>query len=106
MLQKLRDKVSKANGRRRTRIIDDAEIKDFIELFQALKDDDDIHTIRVYSYSGFVSNSYKYRADITYLEASRNPETKEWSIYASTTDAKRSYGSGSLVTVNGRAYDN
>jgi hypothetical protein len=60
--------------------------------------------IRVYSFDGFVPNSYKYRADIDYIERYYDPETGKKIFTVSQTGASRSHGNGSLVTVNGRAY--
>lgn len=95
------EKVAKANSSRKTRILRQSDIQQFIELVNEATPE--THTIRVYSSDGFVPNAYKYRADISYLQANRNPETGEFEIGASTCDAKRSHANGSLVTVNGRA---
>ena len=96
----LTDKVAKANGTRKTRILRQADVEQFINLVNEATPEQ--HTIRVYSSDGFVPNSYKYRASISYLQATRNAETGEFYIGAGTTDAKRSNGLGSLVTINGR----
>lgn len=97
----LTDKVAKANGTRKTRILRQSDIESFVDLVNEATPEQ--HTIRVYSSDGFVPNSYKYRADISYLQATRNAETGEFHIGAGTTDAKRSNGSGSHITINGRA---
>ena len=93
----------KANGSHRSRIISYREMENFQELVDTYADDENVHTIRVYSHDGFVSNSYKSRAEISVLEARRDKETKEFSVFGFTVDAKRSYGNGSLTTINGRA---
>ena len=94
------ESVANANGSRRTRVLDRSDVELFVELVN--RANDNIHTIRVYSSAGFVANSYKYRADISYLQADRQ-EDGTFHCYASTCDAKRSHGNGALVTVNGRA---
>lgn len=99
-VEELQEKVAKANGTRKTRILSQKDVERFVELVNAA--DEKTHTIRVYSSDGFVPNSYKYRSYISYLQANRNPETGKFQIGASTTDAKRSHGNGSLETINGR----
>ena len=100
MFEQLQDEVKKVNGRRRTRILDSRDIEKFIELVSNASDD--THTIRLYSPDGFVANSYKYWAEISYLQADRQ-EDGTFNVYASTCDAKRSNAAGSLITINGRA---
>lgn len=97
----LESKVQKANGTRKSRILHPADVEQFVELVNTATPEQNI--IRVYSSDGFVPHSYKYRCDISYLQATRNPETGEFQIGAGITDAKRSRGSGSLITINGRA---
>lgn len=95
----LQEKVQKANGTRKARILRPADVAQFVELVNNATPEQ--HTIRVYSSDGFVPNSYKYRADISYLQATRL-ESGEFQIGAGTVDAKRSHGNGSLVTINSR----
>lgn len=91
--------VARANGSRRTRTIKGQSIARFLT---ALAENfDTARTIRVYSSEGFVANSYKYRADITFIEAARTENG--FNVYAGTGDAKRSHGAGSTMTINGRA---
>lgn len=99
-VEELKQKVDNANGSRKTRILHPGDVKNFVELINNATPEQ--KTIRVYSSDGFVPKSYKYRCAISYLQATRNPETGEFQIGASTTDAKRSHGSGALVTINGR----
>lgn len=100
----LQKSVSKANGRRRTRILSQGDVEKFVQLVNENADNPEVHTIRVYSDEGFVANSYKYRADISCLEANRQ-EDGTFHCGAFTVDARRSHGNGSLVTINQRAAD-
>lgn len=95
--------AQKANGRRKDRIVTKNDILRFEEMVNQYLDNREIKSIRVYSSHGFVANSYKWRAEISVLQATRNEETGELVISGFTVDAKRSYGSGALVTINGRA---
>lgn len=97
----LQEKVQKANGTRKNRILRPSDIERFVELVNNATPEQ--HTIRVYSSDGFVPNSYKYRASISVLTATRDAETGEFVIGGGVVDAKRSRGVGALVTVNGRA---
>lgn len=93
--------AQKQNGKRRTRVIDQHEVDQFVKLLRKHRQNPETHTIRVYA-DGFVPNSYKYRAEMTRLTAMRTaPDC--WTIAAETVDAKRSYGEGSTVTLNDRA---
>jgi hypothetical protein len=94
--------AEKANGRRRARTIGREEVESFVALLRKHRRDENVHTIRVYSEEGFVPNSYKYRADITALEATRE-EDGGWTVKALVVRAKRPRGSGPLATVNNRA---
>lgn len=105
LTEEIQKSIDNANGRRRTRLLDAADIGIFFETLNEVGDDPKVHTVRRYSGEGFVPNSYKYRADISYLEANRDAETGEWRIGANTADAKRSRGNGALTTINGRAAD-
>lgn len=96
----LQEMVAQANGRRKNRILSPHDVERFVSLVNNATLEQ--HTIRVYSSGGFVANSYKFRAEISYLQATRN-ETGEFEVGAGTTDAKRSFGAGSLVTINGKA---
>ena len=95
----LMEMAKSANGRARTRTIGKSEAQEILDLVASA--DDKVNTIRVYSRDGFVANSYKYRADIRYFEATR--KDGKLVIGASYGDAKRSHGNGALVTINGRA---
>jgi hypothetical protein len=55
--------------------------------------------VRVYSQSGFVPNSYKWRCQIEYVEAVKDDETGAWKFSVGVGSAQRSGGSGSLVVV-------
>lgn len=99
----LQEKVSKANSTSKARILRPADVAQFVELVNEKENDATVQTIRVYSSDGFVPNSYKYRADISYLQATRNAETGKFEVGAGTVDAKRSRGNGALVTINSRA---
>lgn len=100
----LEKSVSKANGKRRTRVLNQGDVDRFVELVNENANNPQIRTIRVYSSQGFVPNSYKYRADISCLEATRQ-ENGEFKCGALTVNAKRPHGSGALVTINGRSTD-
>jgi hypothetical protein len=99
-LDELLEMAKVANGRAKNRTIGKAEAE--ILLGKIAAAGDDTHTIRVYSRQGFVANSYKWRAEIRYFQASKQVDG-QWIITATSGDAKRSYGYGALVTVNGRA---
>ncbi len=53
--------------------------------------------VRVYSDAGFVPNSYKYRCQIQYVEATK--EESGWQFSVGWTGAQRSRGNGSLLVV-------
>ena len=97
-LDDLMEMAKNKNDRARQRTIGKSEAQDILEL--VTNADDATHTIRVYSSDGFVSNSYKYRAEIRYFEATR--KDGKLVIRAGIADAKRSYGTGALITINGR----
>ncbi len=61
--------------------------------------DGEIKSARAYAGNGaFVLNSYKWRAEITYVAAGM------WGIpHVGRTGAHRSYGNGAGTTINGRA---
>jgi hypothetical protein len=94
--------VKQINSHRRNRTLDVADTRRFAELFEANRDNSEVHTIRVYSHQGFVANAYKYRADICFLQAVRNQVNGSWHIGGGVVDAKRSHGNGSLATINSR----
>lgn len=102
MNTELIEKINKANGKRRNRIITTADIEMFEEIFNERKDNPEIKTIRVYPRNAFVPNSYQYRAEVTIIQATRDTDGN-WQIGAGTVDAKRSHGQGPRVTVNGRS---
>ena len=62
----------------------------------------DWRTIRVYCDDPFVANSYFGDARTRYFQAER--KDGKWIIFADNCSAKRSYGTASQTTVNGRAY--
>lgn len=99
-LDELLEMAKVANGRRRNRLIGEKEANILLDLLEKAENDETIKTIKVYSRQGFVANSYRSKCDISYFYASRRDNG--WHVYAHTTDAKRSYGQGALVTVNGR----
>lgn len=86
------------NGRKRERILYRSDI---VDLLQALVDHPSCKSARSYSRDGFVSNSYKFRADIAVAEASRC-EDGSYTIGLYWVGGKRSYGGGALITVDGR----
>jgi hypothetical protein len=102
MLENLDEIIKSTNGTRKARTLDARDAERFTELFNQHKDNQEVHTIRVYSGQGFVANAYKYRADICALQATRQANG-EWDIRGIVVDAKRSHGNGALATVNGRA---
>lgn len=104
MNENIEQAAKKANANRRSRTISQEDMEKFEQLVEEYKNDSSITSIRVYSGEGFVPNAYKWRADISYLQGLRTT-SGEFSISGMVTDAKRSYGTGALVTVNGKAYD-
>jgi hypothetical protein len=90
------------NGRARSRTIGQKEAQTILDLVAAHQNSPELHTIRVYSSDGFVANSYNFRADVRYFEATRN-EQGEFVVRTGSCDAHRSGGSGALITVNWRA---
>lgn len=98
-LNDLMEMAKSANGKARQRTIGKAEATEILKLVE--RADDSVHTIRVYSHDGFVPNSYKYRCEIRYFEATR--KDGELVIRTGYCDAKRSRGEGAIVTINGRA---
>ena len=99
LTDEIQKSIDNANGRRRNRTLDAKDVEIFFSILNEVAET--AHTVRRYSGDGFVPNSYKYRAEISYIEA--NKIDNEWHIAASTCDAKRSYGNGSLTTINGKA---
>lgn len=102
-MENLEELVKSANGRRRNRIITASDIARFNEIFDANKDDPEVHSIRVYPADGaFVANSYDYCAEVTCIVAERDREGG-WIVNAKTVDAHRSHGSAATATINNRA---
>lgn len=93
--------ASAVNGRARSRTIGQKEAQTILGLVAQHQNSQEVHTIRVYSNGGFVANSYNFRADVRYFEATRN-ELGEFVVRAGSCDAHRSHGSGALITINGR----
>ncbi len=98
-IESLMEMASEVNGRRRNRILTVREAYEFMDLLDNAAEN--TKQIRVYSFQGFVANSYKSRAPISYFYATRLPNG-DFKIGASTCDAKRSYGHGALITINGK----
>ncbi len=96
-MQRLTAKVEAANGRRRSRIVGGEEIRKFVEL--ALENPG--KAVTVYSFDGFVPNSYSYRAPITVLVRPEG-ESGLAKAFARVVDAKRTGGRGSLMVVGGQ----
>ena len=86
------------NGQRRNRILFLSDVED---LMDAIDQHPDAKTIRSYSKHGFVANSYKWRAEIVYCQATKN-DNDSYDIVVRNADAKRSFGAGALVTIDGR----
>ena len=100
--ESIENQAETMKGKRRNRYISKKEIDkmESIDRKATLKG----KTIRVYSFDGFVPNSYKYFAPIDFIERSYEPETGKKIFRVGQTGASRSHGSGSLITVNGRSY--
>lgn len=77
------------------RSVDDVEAR---TLLAHLSDATD--SVTVYSQVGFVPNTYKWACPIEVLKAERTDAG--WTVSLYRSDAKRSYGNGSLVVVDGR----
>jgi len=77
-------------GKRRQRTLTESDAADFLQLAA----ENPGCRVRVYSAQGFVSNSYKYRAPITYVE-----READGIVIVRETDAKRSNGTGSTRVV-------
>lgn len=99
---KIEARAELLKGRRQTRYISKPEIDRMAALDR--KRSLTGKSIRVYSFDGFVPNSYKYPAWIDYIERYYDKETGKKCFSVSQTGASRSMGNGSLVTVNNRAY--
>jgi len=93
-------KAAAMAGKRKSRYISEYEI----EKMAAMDKKKSLagKTIRVYSHDGFVPNSYKYRIQIDFVER-RYDEEGVKTFFVGNTDAKRSYGGGAFITVDGRA---
>jgi hypothetical protein len=89
-------------GRRKHRYVDETEV----DLMSKLDRKSSLRgkTIRVYSVEGFVPHSYKWRANIDYVERGYTEDGKKY-FYIGQTDAHRSHSRGATITVNKRAYD-
>lgn len=94
--------IKTANGKRRNRII----TQDDICLFQSLVDQHTANpttlTIRVYPPYSFVPKGYDYPAQTSCLIATRETSLQQWTIICCTVDARRPYGKGPRITINGR----
>lgn len=95
VISTLLPQIEQMQGRRSKRVIGEADIIDVLN-------DIDLEAprrVREYAAGGFVSNSYKYRADISYIEAERQGNSDEYEIRFGVTGAKRSYGKGLLTVI-------
>jgi len=90
------------NGRARTRILGQTEAQTILDLVAQHNETNTVQTIRVYSRDGFVANSYNYRSETRYFEATRNAEG-QLVVGVGACDAHRAHGCGALITINGRA---
>lgn len=86
------------------RTITSREEDEFLDLCKKFLDNPKVKTIRVYSFQGFVPNSYRYPCPIEYAQATRQGNG-QWIYSIGTCDAKRPFGRGPLITINGRAYN-
>ena len=102
LTNEIQKSVAKANGRRKSRTLGKADVEIFFDTLNANSNDPKVNIIRRYSGEGFIPNNYKWAAEISFLQATRDAETGQWNIAAHTTDAKRSHGNGALTTINGR----
>lgn len=91
------EQAQKANGSRRVRTVGYAEFNQAVQY----ADNNVGALVRVYSLEGFVANSYRSAAPISYIELRRTETGYE--VNVSVTDAKRTNGKGSQVTIDGRA---
>lgn len=92
------DAIKKANGHLRSRKLFDASAT----LMESMINEAAPTTNEIRIYGGFVANSYKWKASTALIVATRN-DAGEWTVTGRAVDAKRPYGSGAHVTVNGRA---
>ena len=87
-------------GKRRTRLLEPADVERLIDAVRAVARTGSIRTARSYAQNGraFVPHSYGYAAPITacVVGARGQPEVAVF-------DAKRPHGRAASVTVNGRA---
>lgn len=98
-------RAEELKGRRSVRTIDADEIDKMAEMDR--KRSLAGKTIRVYSFDGFVSNSYAnkhFSVKIDFIQREYDVEGKKMFIVGQC-GAGRSYGGGSLVTVNNRSYE-
>lgn len=75
------------------RAIDDEEVKTALQRLADAK-----QRVRVYSSWGFVANSYKYRSDIQWVEATLD-ESGNWVWTTGWGRAQRSFGKAETVVV-------
>lgn len=97
----LEENVKSVNGKNKNRIAKQEDIDLFRQVFADHENNETTKTVRVYPRYAFVPNAYKYRADVTVIEATRN-ETG-WNIAVRRVDAHRPHGQGPRVTINGRS---
>lgn len=78
----------------RKRAVDVSDVDRAAELAKSAK-----KYVRVYGSDGFVPNSYKWRAEIQYIQAVRMSESDPWEWSIGWTFAQRPNGKGSLIVI-------
>ena len=89
--KELLTQVRQMEGKARARCLWQSDIDRFLELVAA----NPTKRVRVYSSEGFVPNSYKYKAEISYVEY--DPNTRD--TWVGRSGAQRSYGNGNTEVV-------
>ncbi len=97
--QQLVKKAEELKGRRKKRFISELEIDKMRILDRKLSLKG--KRIRIYSFDGFVANSYKYKADIDYIERQYDSDGNK-KIIIGQTSAKRPFGNAPLIAVNNK----
>ena len=91
-LKEIKESISKRKGLSTYREIYESDLNDLIKSCPKAK-----KRVRVYSQDGFVSNAYKWRCRIQYIEATA--KGGEWHIRLGDTSAQRSYGEGAHIVI-------
>ncbi len=86
MNEEILSAMKHANGSRRQRTLSANDAAKFEALVDENKDNQAVTSIRVYSSEGSVPNAYKYRAEISVLQAARSLETGLLMISGFTVD--------------------